>query len=52
MEKSLPFFRNIPREQFSISSSETLSLLVDKDGYIWVGTFNGLNRYDPKKKYI
>jgi signal transduction histidine kinase/ligand-binding sensor domain-containing protein/DNA-binding response OmpR family regulator len=47
--KEFTVFRNIPREQFSISSSETLSLLVDKDGYIWVGTFNGLNRYDPKK---
>lgn len=33
----------------SLSSSAVLSLLVDKDGIIWVGTEKGLNRFDPKK---
>ena len=29
-----------------LSNNEVLSLLQDKNGFIWVGTFNGLNRYD------
>ncbi|MBE9475440.1 MAG: histidine kinase, partial [Chloroflexi bacterium] len=29
-----------------LSSNEVLSLLQERNGFIWIGTFNGLNRYD------
>jgi ligand-binding sensor domain-containing protein/DNA-binding CsgD family transcriptional regulator len=40
----------------SISGNRILSMAEDKDGFIWVGTYqNGLNKFDPKtnqfKKY-
>lgn len=40
----------------SISGNRILSMAEDKDGYIWVGTYqNGINRFNPKtnqfKKY-
>lgn len=31
----------------SLSSNETYNIICDKDGLIWVGTFNGLNCLDP-----
>ena len=34
------------REQDGLSSRVTTSLLHDRDGFLWVGTNNGLNRYD------
>ncbi|MBV7315011.1 EAL domain-containing protein [Shewanella sp. NIFS-20-20] len=47
-DSTLPITLNA--EKFSIaeglSESAASSIAVDKDQYIWVGTFNGLNRYD------
>ncbi|MCU4163427.1 hybrid sensor histidine kinase/response regulator transcription factor [Carboxylicivirga caseinilyticus] len=36
------------------SSSRANSIIQDKNGYIWIGTWNGLNRYDgyEVKEYI
>lgn len=31
-----------------LSQSNVSSIVEDADGYVWVGTFNGLNRYDGK----
>jgi len=31
-----------------LSNSAVLSLYQDQKGYVWVGTYNGLNRYDGK----
>ncbi|WOT04021.1 EAL domain-containing protein [Shewanella youngdeokensis] len=31
-----------------LSQSNVSSIVEDEDGYVWVGTFNGLNRYDGK----
>ena len=42
-------YRNLPGDEYSISSSEVLNVLVDRDGNVWAGTFNGLNRYNPEK---
>ena len=41
-------YRNIPGNQYSISSSEVFNLLVDREGNVWAGTFNGLNKYNPE----
>ena len=29
-----------------LSSNSVMSLLMDSDGYLWIGTVNGLNRFD------
>lgn len=31
-----------------LSQSTVTSIVQDNDGYIWIGTFNGLNRFDGK----
>lgn len=31
-----------------LSNSAVLSLYQDQKGYVWIGTYNGLNRYDGK----
>ncbi|QDO86754.1 EAL domain-containing protein [Shewanella psychropiezotolerans] len=31
-----------------LSQSTVTSLVEDKDGYVWIGTLNGLNRFDGK----
>ncbi|MFT3681040.1 MAG: two-component regulator propeller domain-containing protein [Ferruginibacter sp.] len=41
-------YRNNPLDQNSISSDGLESICIDKDGIIWIGTFNtGLDRFDP-----
>ncbi|WP_367227195.1 EAL domain-containing protein [Shewanella sp.] len=32
-----------------MSQSTVTSLVEDKDGYVWIGTLNGLNRFDGKE---
>ena len=32
-----------------LSQSTVTSLVEDKDGYVWIGTLNGLNRFDGKE---
>lgn len=45
--KRVEFFFPDPKDEKSISSNRILSLLVDKTGVLWVGTFlSGLNVYD------
>ncbi len=39
------FFKKINIEE-GLSQSSILSILQDKNGFIWFGTANGLNRYD------
>ena len=40
--------RHDPENPNSLVYNHILSLLVDRDGYIWVGTFDsGLDRFDP-----
>ncbi|KAA6440852.1 GAF domain-containing protein [Dyadobacter flavalbus] len=38
-------FQNI-REEDGLSAKEVRSLYSDKDGFLWIGTTNGLNRFD------
>ena len=39
-------FFNEPEKTNSISSNQVLSLYFDKKGLLWLGTINGLNRFD------
>lgn len=39
-------FNNIPGDTTSISNNFTSALCEDEEGYIWVGTRSGLNRFD------
>ena len=42
-------FKNDPDDPNSISSNNIWCLYVDRNGYLWVGTYaGGLNRFDPK----
>ncbi len=41
-------FRNDPFDSTSISRDDILSLYEDRNGILWIGTYEGgLNRYDP-----
>ncbi len=43
--------KNIPGDPNSLSYNEILSLLADRQGDLWIGTFHGgLNLYNPLKK--
>ncbi|MBK9042676.1 MAG: histidine kinase [Saprospiraceae bacterium] len=42
------FFRTI-NEKNGLSSNDVRDIKEDKDGFIWIGTANGLNRYDGEK---
>ncbi|MBC7390096.1 MAG: hypothetical protein H7329_12845, partial [Opitutaceae bacterium] len=37
-------------DQNSLSNNNIIGLLVDSKGIVWIGTWKGLNRYDPKTK--
>ncbi len=43
------FFSDI-KDTNSVSANEIYTLIEDKDGIIWIGTINGLNRFDRKTK--
>ena len=46
-------FRHNPQNPNSLSSNFTHRCCEDSVGNIWIGTFNGLNRYDPQsRKFI
>lgn len=46
---SIRVFRTIPGDSASISSNDIECLLVDGDGYIWIGTRDGgISRLDPR----
>ncbi len=35
------------KKAISISSNNVQTFLIDDNGYLWIGTFNGLNQFDP-----
>jgi len=39
---------NIPDDTTSISSNRVFSIVESKDGYLWVATEYGFNKFDPK----
>ena len=42
-------FKNDPSDPHSISNNIVVSIVEDKQGFLWVGTAqNGVNRFDPK----
>jgi signal transduction histidine kinase/ligand-binding sensor domain-containing protein len=47
----LTHFRNDPADEGSLSNNRAKSLLVDREGKLWIGTENGgINLFDPKTK--
>jgi ligand-binding sensor domain-containing protein/DNA-binding response OmpR family regulator len=44
-QEGQPFFKHLTAEN-GLSNNWVKSILKDKDGFMWFGTFNGLNRYD------
>jgi len=41
-------FKHLPGDTSSISDNGILSVLTMPDGGVWIGTFIGLNRFDPR----
>lgn len=44
----IKYYLNDPNNNFSLSDNKVYSVLRDKSGNLWVGTSNGLNRFDEK----
>jgi len=44
------FYQNIPGDSSSLSSNNVSSILESKSGDLWIGTMNGLNILDRKRK--
>ena len=42
------YFTHDPNDPYSISSNEIFFIQPDTSGFFWVGTWNGLNRFDSK----
>ncbi|MDP5041497.1 MAG: hypothetical protein NWQ26_11600, partial [Paraglaciecola sp.] len=42
---SEPTFLRVSTEQ-GLSQDTVNTLLIDQNGFLWIGTFDGLNRYD------
>jgi len=43
-------FLTDPRDPVTVSDNESLSMLMDRTGVVWIGTSNGINRLDSKAK--
>ncbi|MBL1214577.1 MAG: SpoIIE family protein phosphatase [Ignavibacteriae bacterium] len=44
---TLTAYKNDPQNESSLSSNDILSMLIDRTGVLWVGTFlDGINKYD------
>lgn len=39
-------YENLPEDSSSISNNFPIKIIEDKNGIIWIGTLNGLNRFD------
>ena len=44
--KSYTYYKNDPEDSTTLTSNYPLSILEDRDGYIWVATHSGLNKLD------
>lgn len=42
-------YKHNPDDPNSISNDDVFTLALDRDGFLWVGTFDGLNRFDGKQ---
>src|SRR5204862_25511 len=47
---ALQKFTNDPKNERSLSNNALAAIDKDKHGYLWVGTRNGLNRFDPRSR--
>ena len=44
-QPTVPVFRHLTTSD-GLSHNTVLSFCQDKEGFLWIGTMNGLNRYD------
>ena len=44
------FWRHKQNDKNSLSNDIVRTMLMDSYGYLWIGTADGLNRFDPKRK--
>lgn len=51
-EKEFLGYYNNPNDSNSITSGEVYDVIVDRKGFVWAGTINGLNRINPETKEI
>jgi len=41
-------YQHDPEDSASLSNNAAEVIYVDRQGALWIGTWNGLNRYDPQ----
>jgi signal transduction histidine kinase/ligand-binding sensor domain-containing protein len=51
-ESKFTHFKFSPNDSKTLSGNEVTSLLHDNEGYLWVGTLNGLNKIDVKSNSV
>ncbi len=50
--KQLQQFVNEPNNNYSIANNGVYSFCNDSSGIIWIGTNNGISKFEPKKQYF
>lgn len=49
---TLRHFKHLPSNQNSIANNRVFSLFIDQSSTVWIGTFNGINKYDRNSSYF
>ena len=49
---AIKIFNRTGKDSLSISSGEMHTVFEDKQGYIWLGTTGGLDRFDPRTNHV
>lgn len=47
-DKKITAFRYRPSDQYTVASDQIREFVEDNQGNIWIGTFSGLNKYNPE----
>lgn len=52
LDKSIVSYYNDVSDSLSLTLGEVYDVIVDRDGFVWAGTLNGLNKIDPISRKI